>query len=248
MEVRFEQATITSEHDRRRGGSGGSFRLRDGGRTRDLRERQLRDRDLRRAELRGLGLRACRHRVTRTSTGWTSPRATSTGSGRYWQAAQGTKSIDLDGAENTAGAISQTFDTVVNGTYVVTFSMSGNPGAGAADQDHDGRRRRHDAGLHLQHRHEWHRPSPHMNWAAKTFTFVGEEHPDHADLHQHDRQRLGPCASTTSSSPRPSRPAPTARTAAGRRWSTRPATSFRNQGDCVSYYATGEKNLASGVN
>ena len=25
----------------------------------------------------------------------------------------------------------------------------------------------------------------------------------------------------------------------------RTGTSFRNQGDCVSYYATGEKNLAS---
>ena len=46
---------------------------------------------------------------------------------RIWQAADGSKSIDLDGAEDTAGAISQTFDTVVNGTYVVTFSMSGNP-------------------------------------------------------------------------------------------------------------------------
>ena len=58
--------------------------------------------------------------VTKGNIDWT-------GSG-IWQAAEGTKSIDLDGAEDTAGAISQTFDTVVNGTYVVTFSMSGNPG------------------------------------------------------------------------------------------------------------------------
>ena len=36
----------------------------------------------------------------------------------------------------------------------------------------------------------------------------------------------------------------TARRAAGSPWSTTTGTSFRNQGDCVSYYATGEKNLA----
>ena len=58
--------------------------------------------------------------------------AASTGSGRYWQAAQGSKSIDLDGSEDSRpAAISQTFDTVVNSTYVVTFTMSGNPDAGA---------------------------------------------------------------------------------------------------------------------
>ena len=49
------------------------------------------------------------------------------GSG-IWQAAEGSKSVDLDGAEDTAGAISQTFATVINATYFVTFSMSGNPG------------------------------------------------------------------------------------------------------------------------
>jgi choice-of-anchor C domain-containing protein len=51
------------------------------------------------------------------------------GSG-YWQAAEGTKSIDLDGDEATRGAISQTVATTVNSTYVVTFKMSGNPDSG----------------------------------------------------------------------------------------------------------------------
>ncbi len=54
--------------------------------------------------------------------------------GSYWQAAAGsTRSLDLDASETAApGGVSQTLDTVVNGTYVVTFSMSGNPDAGPA--------------------------------------------------------------------------------------------------------------------
>src|SRR5262245_60545100 len=45
--------------------------------------------------------------------------------GTYWTAAEGTRSVDLDGAEDTAGAISQTFDTHVNSHYSVAFQMSG---------------------------------------------------------------------------------------------------------------------------
>ena len=44
----------------------------------------------------------------------------------YWQAANGTKSVDLDG--NAAGAVtSDAFDTVSGGTYFVSFALSGNP-------------------------------------------------------------------------------------------------------------------------
>ncbi len=44
----------------------------------------------------------------------------------YWQAAAGTKSVDLDG--NAAGAVtSNAFATVNGGTYFVTFALSGNP-------------------------------------------------------------------------------------------------------------------------
>jgi len=48
--------------------------------------------------------------------------------GTYWQAADGTRSLDLDGT--SAGSVSQTFDTVINMPYLVTFSLAGNP-AGA---------------------------------------------------------------------------------------------------------------------
>ena len=46
----------------------------------------------------------------------------------YWQAAAGTKSVDLDG--NAQGALtSDAFATVSGGTYFVSFALSGNPDA-----------------------------------------------------------------------------------------------------------------------
>lgn len=50
--------------------------------------------------------------------------------GTYWQAAAGTRSVDMNGTE--AGAISQTFPTVIGAKYDVTFYMSGNPDGGPA--------------------------------------------------------------------------------------------------------------------
>lgn len=48
--------------------------------------------------------------------------------GTYWQASNGTRSIDMDG--NDAGTISQTLATTPGATYTVTFDMSGNPDGG----------------------------------------------------------------------------------------------------------------------
>ncbi|MES3032114.1 MAG: choice-of-anchor C family protein [Patescibacteria group bacterium] len=48
--------------------------------------------------------------------------------GTYWQAADGARSIDLNGS--SAGSISQTLVTVPGATYVVHFSLSGNPDVG----------------------------------------------------------------------------------------------------------------------
>ncbi|PKW16197.1 choice-of-anchor C domain-containing protein [Saccharopolyspora spinosa] len=43
----------------------------------------------------------------------------------YWQAAEGDQSVDLNGTN--AGAVSQTFTTVPGTTYMVTYSLAGNP-------------------------------------------------------------------------------------------------------------------------
>jgi choice-of-anchor C domain-containing protein len=47
--------------------------------------------------------------------------------GTYWAASHGDKSLDLDGGPRESGGIKQTFSTVLNKLYSVTFDMAGNP-------------------------------------------------------------------------------------------------------------------------
>lgn len=61
-------------------------------------------------------------------TGWTVTVGSVDYIGTYWQAAEGARSIDLNGTE--AGAISQTIPTVIGAKYDVTFYISGNPDGG----------------------------------------------------------------------------------------------------------------------
>jgi choice-of-anchor C domain-containing protein len=62
-------------------------------------------------------------------TGWTVDSFSGPSSidyiGSYWVAGDPVRSIDLNG--DHVGGISQTFDTVVNQTYNVSFQLSGNP-------------------------------------------------------------------------------------------------------------------------
>jgi choice-of-anchor C domain-containing protein len=57
--------------------------------------------------------------------GWRVTRGSIDYVGRYWQAAHGTRSIDLDGS--TRGGVEQTFATRKGRKYRVTFHMAGNP-------------------------------------------------------------------------------------------------------------------------
>jgi choice-of-anchor C domain-containing protein len=47
--------------------------------------------------------------------------------GTFWEAADGVRSIDLDGAVNSSGGVRQVFPTIAGLTYRVTFFMAGNP-------------------------------------------------------------------------------------------------------------------------
>ncbi len=60
-----------------------------------------------------------------TITGWTVNSGSVDYIGSYWQASDGSRSIDLDG--NAQGSISQVLTTVSGDTYTVTFDLSGNP-------------------------------------------------------------------------------------------------------------------------
>jgi choice-of-anchor C domain-containing protein len=57
--------------------------------------------------------------------GWTVGSGSIDYVGTYWQAGEGSRSLDLSGG--AAGSIWQTFDTVAGQLYSVTFMLSGNP-------------------------------------------------------------------------------------------------------------------------
>jgi choice-of-anchor C domain-containing protein len=65
-------------------------------------------------------------------TGWTVGGGDPTNAvdyiGTYWQPANGSRSLDLNGL--APGSISQTFDVVSGQTYRVTFDLAGNPAGG----------------------------------------------------------------------------------------------------------------------
>ena len=61
-------------------------------------------------------------------TGWTVGLNSVDWIGTYWNAQEGSRSIDLSGAAN--GSLSQTFDTLVGQTYDVKFYVAGNPDGG----------------------------------------------------------------------------------------------------------------------
>lgn len=50
--------------------------------------------------------------------------------GGYWQAEDGSRSVDLSG--NANGSLSQTFDTIAGQSYLVNFFLAGNPDGGPA--------------------------------------------------------------------------------------------------------------------
>ncbi len=61
-----------------------------------------------------------------TLPGWSISQGAIDYVGTLWQATHGTRSVELNGA-SSAGAISQSFPTVLGVTYLVTFDLAGNP-------------------------------------------------------------------------------------------------------------------------
>lgn len=64
-------------------------------------------------------------------TGWTVANGSIDYIGAYWQAAQGSRSLDLNAL--SVGSIYQEIATNIGQTYQITFAMSGNPDPGNAN-------------------------------------------------------------------------------------------------------------------
>jgi choice-of-anchor C domain-containing protein len=89
--------------------------------------------------------------------------------GTYWAAADGLRSIDLDGS--AAGSISQTFATDSGATYNVTFAMSGNPDNGPGDKTLEVSATG-AASKDYTYTVTGSNSEANMNWAPETYSFV----------------------------------------------------------------------------
>jgi choice-of-anchor C domain-containing protein len=184
--------------------------------------------------------------------GWTIDSGSVDWIGSYWQAADGARSIDLDG--NAAGAISQTLATTIGNTYDVTFALSGNPfggpaaktltvgASGAASQSYT-----FDIGIAGN--------SPvDMKWATETYSFVATGTSTVLAFTSTTPGVFGPAldeisvAETAPPTEPPTEPASTKADCMDGGWQTvvdAQGNGFKNQGDCVSYVATDGRNPGS---
>ena len=180
--------------------------------------------------------------------GWTVSNGEIDWIGKYWTASEGSKSIDLNGLK--PGAISQTFATTPNSNYVVAFKLAANPdnynndfgapalktltvaatGSGntTATYSFDATGHSHDA----------------MGWKDAAYSFVAKGSSTTITFASTTPGVSGPAIDNISIT----QTLATGANCKNSGWKTMvdsAGTSFRNQGDCVSFYATGEKNLAN---
>ena len=163
----------------------------------------------------------------------------------YWQAAAGYKSLDLDGDEGTPGAISQVIDTSVNGTYFVMFAMSGNPDQ-QATQPTNKTMTIDVGGAPTSFAYDVSTAGntlTNMKWVSKSYVFVATGASTTLTFTSTTPGGYGPALDNVVIT----QVLPGGALCKGGNWvnlvdST--GASFRNQGDCVSYFATGERNLA----
>jgi choice-of-anchor C domain-containing protein len=177
-------------------------------------------------------------------TGWTVESGSIDWIGSYWPASQGSRSIDLTGFD--AGAISQTLTTTIGNTYVVTFDLSGNPaGPPAIKTLTVGATGAPTTGYEFDTATAGNTLSD-MMWVSKTYTFLATSTSSVLTFASTTDGFWGPALDNVTVT----EDAVTAADCKDGGWETTIDTQgngFKNQGDCVSFFATKGKNLGSVV-
>jgi choice-of-anchor C domain-containing protein len=173
-------------------------------------------------------------------TGWTVDAGSVDWIGEYWPAAEGAMSIDMSGAE--PGTISQTFATTIGNTYTVSFALAGNPagpptiktldviatGGTAASYTFD------TTGSTLLE----------MNWTTAEYSFLATSGSTTLSFISTTESAWGPAIDNVVVT----ETVPTTDDCKDGGWQTMIDTAgnaFKNQGDCVSFFATKGKNLGA---
>jgi choice-of-anchor C domain-containing protein len=184
-------------------------------------------------------------------TGWTVTSGSIDWISTYWKAEDGLMSLDMNGtappAASAVGTISQTFATTVNSTNVVQFFLAGNPecgpttknlivsATGTAPQTYSFTNTSTTTRID-------------MGWTVEAYTFVATSATTTLTFaaDPSNMSNCGPALDNVSTTE-------TAATGANCKdggWQTMfhsDGTPFKNQGDCVSFYATsGATPIGSG--
>jgi choice-of-anchor C domain-containing protein len=180
-------------------------------------------------------------------TGWTITTGSIDWISSVWPAKDGSKSLDLSG--NGPGAISQTLATTIGKTYVVSFALSGNPGGapvvktlsvaatGGATTAYT-----FDTGTAGNTLSD-------MKWTAQTYSFVATSATTVLAITSTTAGVYGPALDnvvvTETGATGTGGTGSKCKNGGWRTMVDSHGNHFKNQGDCVSYFATGGKNLGA---
>jgi choice-of-anchor C domain-containing protein len=172
--------------------------------------------------------------------GWTVDAGSVDWIGTYWVAQDGVMSIDMSGLD--AGAISQTFATTIGNTYTVSFYLSGNPAGLPTVKTLDVSA----TGGTVSHYTFDTTASTlaNMAWAAESYSFLATTTSTTLSFVSTTPGPFGPAIDNVSVT----EIVPTKSDCKQDGWQTMIDTAgnqFKNQGDCVSFFATGGKNLGA---
>ena len=181
---------------------------------------------------------------------WTVSSGTVDYIGTYWQAADGVRSIDLNGT--SAGAVRQSITTESGKTYKVSFSLSGNPEGGVGIKTMTA-----DVGatpIAFSYEVGALNTRAGMKWAAKSFTFVAAAATTALTFTSTSTTAgaFGPAldkvrVELVNANAASAKAFAVCKKGGWKELRDGAGGAFRNQGDCVSYFATKLRNGAAGA-
>lgn len=173
-------------------------------------------------------------------TGWTVDAGSVDWVGTYWQAQDGLMSLDLSGDD--AGTLSQTLATTIGNTYTVSFFLSGNPAGPPTVKTLDVSA---TGGATASYTYDVTGNSlTNMNWTAESYTLLATSASTTVSFVSTTAGFFGPALDDVVIT----ETVPTKADCKDGGWQTmidNAGNHFKNQGDCVSYFATGGKNLGA---
>lgn len=173
-------------------------------------------------------------------TGWTVDAGSVDWVSTYWPPADGDMSIDMSGAD--AGTLSQMFETTIGNTYTVAFLLSGNPAGPPSTKTLEVSATGGTTGLFTHDTTGTDLTS--MVWAPHTYTFFATSANTTLTFVSTTAGAFGPAIDGVVVT----EDAAVKDDCKNGGWESMLDTSgnsFKNQGDCVSFFATKGKNLGA---